>query len=383
MVKINQTIPSLQQKLGRFSSDGHRPLMAMVEITGKCNMACPICFAGATSSAGDISFGEVKKRIDKLVEVSGIIPLQISGGEPTLNDDLADIISYARQRGFINIELVTNGIRISREPELLLHLAAKGLSAVYLQFDGLLESSHIQIRGQDMREVREKAVAACRSAKLCCTLAVAVTRNVNDMELGEIVRYAARNIDTVRAINFQAAVPFSGRFDIDKEERGYRLDELVPLIEEQAGLVRGGFLTDVLSHHHCNAVSLVYLVDGRLESLFNYLSRESIDRFLGSNKRQTILDLFLGKKKFVAKYLVKPKNWKMLIEASAIFGPSPSMESILGARHLLLFAKSFMEKDDVSGERLGRCAYAMATSDGPISFCAYNHFHRNPSARSE
>ena len=99
-------------QLGRFGGGNHRPLMAMVEITGRCNMACPICFAGTRASGHDVSLTEIKKRIDNLLLCAGPIPLQISGGEPTLHPDLPTIINYAKQRGFKNIELVTNGIEI-------------------------------------------------------------------------------------------------------------------------------------------------------------------------------------------------------------------------------------------------------------------------------
>ena len=377
------TIASADPQIGRFTGEEHRPLMAMVEITGKCNMACPICFAGTTSPAVDVPFEKVRRRIDRLVEDSGIIPLQISGGEPTLSENLIEIIAYARQRGFKNIELVTNGIKISRDHNLLPLLAEKGLTAVYLQFDGLSESSHIRIRGSDMREVRRRAVAAIRSAGLCCTLAVAVTRGVNDTELGEVVRYAIQNIDTVRAINFQSAVRFSGRFEGVGESRGYRLNELISLIEHQTGIGEGGFLTGVLGHYHCNGASLVYAIEDRLEPLFKHLSREKVDEFLGSDRRQTILDLFQGKAKFIGKHLLHPRTWKLLAEAAAIFGPIPRPKTILEARHLLLFAKSFMEREDVSCDRLQKCVYAMATDDGPVSFCAYNHFHRFSSRSME
>jgi len=49
---------------------------------------------------------------------------------------------------------------------------------------------------------------------LSCTLSVVVARGINDHEIGDIVRFGIDNIDVVRAINFQAATPFEGRFEI-------------------------------------------------------------------------------------------------------------------------------------------------------------------------
>lgn len=304
--------------------------------------------------------------------------MQISGGEPTLHPELPTIIDYARQLGFKNIELVTNGILISNNPSLLQSLAAEGLTAVYLQFDGLSRTSLLKIRGQDMSEIRTRSISAIRQAKLCCTLAVAVVRNVNDHELGDIVRFGIDNIDTVRAINFQSATQFSGRFEIDKSCKSYSLEELITLLEAQLNLRKGGFLTNIVGHPDCNGVSLLYNVGNRLEPLFSYLHRSTLERFLGPDKRSTILDLFMGKDHFIRKYLLQPRSWKLLSEAVAIFGKNPCLVDILKANHILIFAKSFMNGDSLNNDRLKDCVYGMATSSGVYSFCAFNNLHRFP-----
>jgi len=363
-------------KFGRFDDLQHPPLMGMVEITNRCNMACPICFTRATASAGDVSFAEIRTRIDNLIDIAGPIPIQISGGEPTLHPELPAVIAYARSLGFRNIELVTNGIRLSREPEYLFTLVDNGLSAVYLQFDGLNRDTFVTLRGRDMSEVRADSIAAIRNARICCTLAVAVMRGVNDTEIGNIVRFGIENIDTVRAINFQSAARFSGRFEIDDKEASYDIPGLTRLIEQQSDLPPGGFLTNILGHSHCNAMSLVYVIDGELRPLFKYLSGESLLKFLGPDKRRVILDLFMGKERFARKYWRDPRAWQVLIEAAAIFGRNPNLKTILKSKHLLLFAKSFMEKEKLNPLRVNECNYALAATDGVYSFCAYNNLHR-------
>jgi uncharacterized radical SAM superfamily Fe-S cluster-containing enzyme len=364
-------------KRGRFHGGEHKPLMAMVEITNRCNMSCPICFTDASKHARDVDLDEIKTRLDNLLEVAGPVPVQISGGEPTLHPELPAVIRYAKHRGFNNIELVTNGIIIGKDPHFLCRLVDMGLSAVYLQFDGLTKETYQIIRGQDMGEVRMQSIAAIRRAGVCCTLAVAVARGVNDHELGDIVNFGIRYIDTVRAINFQSATKFSGRYNvIDSSERSYTLSELTRSIEEQSGLAPGGFVTDLIGHSHCNAMSLVYVVDDRLESLFSYISQETREEFLGSDKRTILLDLFKGKEYFCRKYLLKPKTWRFLIEAVEIFGRRNGFTSVINARHILLFAKSFMDQSTVDIGRLNKCCYGIAGTDGVYSFCAYNNLHR-------
>jgi uncharacterized radical SAM superfamily Fe-S cluster-containing enzyme len=139
--------------------------MAMIEVTNRCNMNCPVCFSDANHPVHDVPFPEIRHRMERLLEVTGRpIPIQISGGEPTVRQDLPEIIALARGLGYRNIDLITNGIRISYSPALLVELRNKGLTAVYLQFDGLRQETYLKIRGRDMTDIRQKAVEAIRQA---------------------------------------------------------------------------------------------------------------------------------------------------------------------------------------------------------------------------
>ena len=351
-------------------------MMAMLEITDRCNMSCPVCFADARRKGTDLTLDEITTRLETLLEVAGPIPLQISGGEPTLHPQLAEIVGLARSCGFRNIELVTNGVVVSADQGCLDNLVDRGLTAVYLQFDGVSRQTYEAIRGQDMSLVRQRSIETIRKTGICCTLAVAVTPGVNDQELGDTVRFGVDNIDTVRAINFQAATRFAGRYDVKTKDQGFSLAELVELIEAQCGMAPGGFVSDLFGHPHCNAMSLVYLVEGSFKPLFSYISPQTRRNFLGREPRQILLDLFKGKEYFCRKYLVSPRTWKFIAEAVDIFGTEQRLKSLLKARHILLFAKSFMNRSALDPERLSHCCYGIATAKGVYSFCAYNNLHR-------
>lgn len=374
-----------QPRFGEFLAAAERrepapraaPMMAMIEVTNRCNMDCPVCFSDANHPAHDVPFAEVRRRLERLLEVTGApIPIQISGGEPTVRKDLPEIVALARSLGYRNIELITNGIRASQRPELVSELKDRGLTAVYLQFDGLRRETYLAIRGQDMGEVRERAVAATRRAGLCCTLAAAVTRGVNDDELGDVVRFGIDNIDTVRAINFQSATRFTGRFGLDASHGGYSLPALLALLEAQTGLPADTFRSEHMGHPLCNAMSLVFVVDGRLEPLFRYVSREDMLLFLGDDGRDKVLGLFRGKRDFFLNYLCNPRAWKLIARATPIFGSNPL--NVLTSKHILLFAKSFMERDALDPERVAACCYGITDADGVYSFCAFNNLYRFP-----
>jgi hypothetical protein len=109
---------------------------------------------------------------------------------------------------------------IIENPSFLIRCKTAGLTAVYLQFDGLKGDTTRKIRGQDMTRTRQRAVAAIGAAGLCATLAVAVTRAVNEGEIGEIVNFGLEHIGVVRAINFQSAARFTGRFGYGERDSG-------------------------------------------------------------------------------------------------------------------------------------------------------------------
>lgn len=353
---------------------GHRkPLMAMIEVTQRCNMACPICYSDATSSLDDIPIEKIHGYLSQLLEVTETpIPVQISGGEPTLRDDLPAIVSMAKGMGYANIELVSNGLRISQDLNYLKALRDSGLTSVYLQFDGLSTETTTRIRGRDMSAIRLQAVEAIGKSGLCCTLAVVLARGINEKEVGPIVQYAVANIDVVRAINFQSATRFKGRFQMDI--KGYTMAELLQLIEDETGIPADTFCSAAIGHPECNAMSPVFIVDNQIKPLFKYVPAQEVTAFLADDAREKILALFSGKRTFFYRYLKDRRFWKALSGAAPIFGMNPY--NWVRKKHLLLFAKSFMEAGCADRRRMEQCCYALSGEAGVVSFCEYNNHYR-------
>ena len=314
--------------------------MAMVEVTNRCNLTCPICFSDAVSRCDDPSLDQIETSMKGLLDITGTpIPLQISGGEPTVRNDLPEIVSMAVRLGYRHIDLITNGIRIAQSPSMLAELKENGLTAVYLQFDGLTRESGLKIRGQDLRNVRHEAIEAVRTVGICCTLAVTVVRGVNDRELGDIIKFGIGNIDTVRAISFQAAVPFTGRFHIEAPVQPLTLDDLIARIATQMNIPAETFLSEPLGHPSCNAGGYIFVKNGKMMPLFRYVSPSDIASFLGSDCREKLLDLFGGKDAYLKRYLVKPAFYRIIAKAAPIFGFNPL--KIGKIPHIFLFAEGF------------------------------------------
>ena len=121
---------------GLCSEHGQHTCTGLIEITARCNMRCPVCFASAGEHVEpDPSLEHIAFQLDRLKQASGPCNVQLSGGEPTVRDDLPEIIRMAKKRGFGLVQCNTNGLRLGTEPGYAASLRAAGLDSVYLQCD--------------------------------------------------------------------------------------------------------------------------------------------------------------------------------------------------------------------------------------------------------
>lgn len=191
---------------GRCPQHEQHACTVLFEITSRCNLACPVCFANAGNAGnqdqGFAPLGALLKELKFIREHAGDVVLQLSGGEPTLHPDLPALTREAR-RLFSAVQLNTNGLALAARPELAHELAAAGLSWVFLQFDGSSDSSFMALRGMPLLEQKLEAVRNCAEAGLAVVLVPTVARGVNDNELGDLLRLAIALAPTVRGLHLQ------------------------------------------------------------------------------------------------------------------------------------------------------------------------------------
>ncbi len=212
-----------------------------IDLTNRCNLKCPYCFANANAQSYvyEPSLTEIKGMLDQVADVrpkrqQGI---QFSGGEPTLHPHFLEAVSYAKELGFISVQIATNGITLAQE-KFAKKAAEAGLRMIYLQFDGTFGGIYQKTRGVDIWKIKQKAVENCRKFGITVTLVPTLVKGVNDHQVGDIIKFAMDNIDTVVAISFQP-VAFTGRIDYEERMAGrYTLSDLAHGVEDQTGFVR-------------------------------------------------------------------------------------------------------------------------------------------------
>lgn len=221
--------PTPEYDGGDLTVDPDHACLAIVEVTEGCNLSCSYCFASSGPGGAHRSPEEIDALLDTVADAGGR-PIQFSGGEPTIRDDLPDLVERARSKGIDHVEVNTNGIRLATEDGYAGSLADAGVTAVYLQFDGLTSETYERIREVDLVEEKHAAIEACRSADLPIVLVPTVVPGVNDHEMGDIVRFALENRDVVRSVNFQPVAHF-GRYE--RNDGRFALDDATRLLAEQ------------------------------------------------------------------------------------------------------------------------------------------------------
>lgn len=212
----------------------HRSHTALgnIVVTNRCDLRCFYCFFYAEEGEPvyEPSLGEIRGMLKDLrsIEPVGANCLQITGGEPSLREDITDIVAMAKEEGFDHVQFNTDGIRFSGDVDFIRSLREAGVNIAYLSFDGLTPETNPK-NYYEMPEILENL----REARLGTVLVPTVIGGKNDSELGDIVRLASDNMDVVRGVNFQP-VSIVGRMPRSRRmEQRVTIPDVCELLEEQ------------------------------------------------------------------------------------------------------------------------------------------------------
>lgn len=213
-VRQTESVVGCPNDCGLCSEHKAQTCTVLMEVTDKCNMSCPVCFASSNESeSAEPTIDEIRGMLQTVIDAGGPYPLQLSGGEPTLREDLPEIISLAKKMGFLHIQINTNGIRLAKDTEYLKKLKDARVDLIYLQFDGVSNDVYQKVRGADLIDLKRQAIENCAQFKIGVQLVPTVIPNVNDHELGAIVQFAKKYIPVVKGIHFQP-ISYFGRYPI-------------------------------------------------------------------------------------------------------------------------------------------------------------------------
>jgi uncharacterized radical SAM superfamily Fe-S cluster-containing enzyme len=229
--------------------------LTIVEVTDRCNLTCPTCYAGSSPTYGrHRTLDEIKKMMDAVVRNEKEPDVvQISGGEPTIHPQFFEILDYAKTLPIKHVMLNTNGIRIAKEKDFAEKLKTYAPDfEIYLQFDSFEDSVLQTLRGADLSKIRQQALANLNEVNLSTTLVVTLQKGLNDGEIGKVIDFALKQ-KCVRGVTFQPT-QIAGRLeDFNTETDRITLTEVRRKILEQTDVFNAEDLLPV----PCNPDALV------------------------------------------------------------------------------------------------------------------------------
>jgi len=354
--------------------------LALIEVTNRCNLECPVCYVDANK----ISANEPK--IDEIIEMINFIrkceesppSLNITGGEPTIRDDLLDIIGEAISRGFKNITISTNGIMLAKDRKLPQKLAEVGNVTINISFDSLSNSAYNYMRGSLLLDVKKLAIKNCKEAGLNVSLSVTIIKGINESEIGKIIKFAINS--GVSGINF-TPLAYIGRFPLELADPMDRLTiaDVAFLIEGKTGgrIKLSDFFTVPCPDNRCSMMTYVIITEddlipiGRIFDVKPFLNTsfygEEIDK---SEVLKIITDKLLSMGAIPGSEDVNESISRIL--------PECNCENIKVKGLLSINIHGFQDPWTIDIKRCKKCCVHIVTREQKlIPFCIYNIFYRN------
>ncbi len=318
----------------------------------------------------------------------------LSGGEPTLYPQLAELLEEVAKRPIVRVLVNSNGLAIAQDDALLEALRRhRERVEVYLQYDGESAEASTHHRGADIRRFKERAIERLSGAGIFVTLTMTAALGVNDDEIGFVIK---RALDTpyVGGVTIQPVFGSGRSAGLDPMDRLTHTGVLARLEEQTAGQVTWRDLTALpCSHPHCCSVgyllrddsgswkSLVSLIgherlkqwlDLEPDVLANRIADDALPEQLRAVVKGSLLDLLSEQSSLSHPSMAS--IWSDIctncdlgigtlatLAASRLPGQHEKLRRMLGERVLRVTVKPFMDMNTMIEERLTQCCVHVAT----------------------
>jgi uncharacterized radical SAM superfamily Fe-S cluster-containing enzyme len=385
-------------------------LLGQIDLTNRCNLSCPICFANAnvTGMVYEPEYDEIVRLMENLrnYRPTPASTIQFTGGEPTIHKDFLRIVRKANEFGFSHVQIASNGIKLA-DPDFTMACGEAGLHTVYLQFDGVDDRIYESTRGRKLFDIKQKAVENIHRAGMKICLVPTIVRGVNDDQVPKILRFAIDNIHVVSAIAYQP-VSFTGR--ISTEDRGaqrYTLGDLAndlattglidvdrdfyPLsfvapISRFLAAISGDPKITATAHPSCSAgtylvvdenknavpVTKIFDVEGlftEMEELSEKIGKSPF-RFLNNLKMTQLFGKYYRPEE--APESMSVKRFLHALKGMTDKRTGRGKEGEKTYRTLMTAAMHFQDRYNYDIERVKRCVIHYSTPEGIYPFCSYN-----------
>ncbi|MCL4401776.1 MAG: radical SAM protein [Acidobacteria bacterium] len=388
--------------------------LANVDLTNRCNLTCPVCFANANVQGYvyEPSVEQIRGMLRALREekpVAGRI-VQFSGGEPTIHPHFFEILRMAKDMGFSHLQIATNGITF-QDLEFAERAKEAGLHTLYLQFDGVTDDVYLRTRGRALMDLKMKCIENVKKAGLKIVFVPTIVKGVNDHQIGDIFRVACENIECISGISFQP-VAFTGRIARKElEAKRFTLSDFAHAMQRQTGVadpyedwfplscvtpfsklisaLRGEKTTHLSCHPHCsvgtymfvdkhkNATPVTKFIDvGPMLQDMEILARKAAPRKIKFFSKLSAWNSL--RRHFHQDRAPEGLTFNLFLQTlqgmtDKRYGRGNKEEEGFTYKTLMVAGMHFMDSYNYDVERVKRCLIHYAAPNGRIyPFCTYN-----------
>lgn len=366
--------------------------LPIVEVTDHCNLECPICIVDNQYSR-HMELDEFRRIIDTLVANEGACEsVAISGGEPTSHPHLLELVDIANRPEIGRVVVITNGLRLGRDRELAAALKQRE-AYVALQIDGFDAETHEKIRGRDLQQEKQAALAMLREFQIPTQLIFVATRGVNEHQIGQAVDLLLSE-PHILSLNFQPAAytgQGGGAYRHDPMDR-LTIPGVIRRIAEQTDVLEESDFSPLpCSHPQC--VSLTYLLalkDGSFVPFSRFVDFKRYNTMLRSSAtlpaspeiheamHDVIHEVYANEFELErgSDILAALRHTLDVMFPEKPLSPREAVRAGEGLAKSI-FLHHYMDRHDFDLERLRKCCHHYPQIDGRIMpACGFNMFHR-------
>ncbi|MBV8151362.1 MAG: GTP 3',8-cyclase MoaA [Candidatus Eremiobacteraeota bacterium] len=300
-----------------------RPITYLrISVTDRCNLRCVYCMPEKglpwIPKPEILTFEEIVRIVDAAAAI-GVRSIRLTGGEPLIRRDLAQLVRMLDAiPGIEDIALSTNGVMLA---EMIDELVAAGLRRANISLDTLREDRFFAIaRRSGLDRVMAGIDAAIRAGLAPIKINCVVMRGSNDDELAAMAELTR---DRAIYVRFIEVMPVEENLDLQRGtyvssdeilERVREIGEIAPVEGPKGngparyfafpGAKGAVGVISPLSHDYCERCNRVRLsADGRLRlCLFGDHHIDLRSPVRSGASREDLIDIFRGS------MLIKPER---------------------------------------------------------------------------
>ena len=194
-----------------------------------CNSRCVFCLDSDTPRNVYLDEAEIQGEIDRGIDELGADKLILSGGEATLHPNFADLVAYAKGRGYDRVQTVTNGYRLA-EKEFFDKCMAAGLGEITFSIHGHTEALHDRLTGTPgaFKRIVKGIVRALRDGRPIVNVDIVINKQ-NVAVLDKIIELCISL--GVTEFDLLHVIPQAAAFD-NRDQLFYDVREHLPVLQK-------------------------------------------------------------------------------------------------------------------------------------------------------